>query len=121
MFTFSPKFFGVVQALNRAGLVQAYHDRSDGGLIITLCEMAFAAHCGLEISISVSLEDLNAFLFTEEPGAVIQVDENHFADVMVMLGLAGLENIVHDLGRPVPGAPAPNADDDPPRHDRNNL
>ena len=97
------EFFGVVQALNQAGLVQAYHDRSDGGLIITLCEMAFAAHCGLEISTSVSLEDLNAFLFTEEPGAVIQVDEDDIVLAMNMLDSAGLEHVVHDLGRPIPG------------------
>jgi phosphoribosylformylglycinamidine synthase len=96
-------FFGVIQALNEAGLVQSYHDRSDGGLIITLCEMAFAAHCGLELSLSVPLEELNAFLFTEEPGAVIQVNENDYAQAMVMLGSAGLEHVVHDLGRPIPG------------------
>jgi phosphoribosylformylglycinamidine synthase len=65
--------------------------------------MAFASHCGLEISPGVPLEDLNAFLFTEEPGAVIQVDENDYAKAMVMLRSAGLENIVHDLGRPVSG------------------
>ena len=52
--------------------------------------MAFASHCGLEISLSVSLENLNAFLFAEEPGAVIQVDENDYAQAMVMLGSAGL-------------------------------
>jgi phosphoribosylformylglycinamidine synthase len=96
-------FFGVVQALNEAGLVQSYHDRSDGGLIVTLCEMAFASHCGLEISPGVPLEDLNAFLFTEEPGAVIQVDENDYAQAMVILESAGLEHIVHNLGRPIPG------------------
>ena len=96
-------FFGVVQALNEAGLVQSYHDRSDGGLIVTLCEMAFASHCGLEISPGVPLEGLNAFLFTEEPGAVIQVDENDYAQAMLILESAGLEHIVHNLGRPVPG------------------
>jgi len=46
-------FFGVIQALNKAGRIRAYHDRSDGGLIITLCEMAFASHQGLEISLNV--------------------------------------------------------------------
>jgi phosphoribosylformylglycinamidine synthase len=96
-------FFALVQSLNKAGLVQAYHDRSDGGLIITLCEMAFAAHCGLEISPNVPLEDLNAFLFSEEPGAVIQVNENDFAQAMNMLRSAGLEDVVHDLGRPTAG------------------
>ncbi len=97
------EFFGAVQALNAAGLVQAYHDRSDGGLIVTLCEMAFASHCGLEISPDVAPEDLNAFLFNEEPGAVIQVDDKDFSRVMALLGSAGLEPIVHDLGQPVPG------------------
>ena len=96
-------FFGAIQALNKAGLVQAYHDRSDGGLIVTLCEMAFASHCGLEISTSVSHENLNAFLFTEELGAVIQVSEDDMTEAMALLGSAGLEHIVHDLGRPVSG------------------
>ncbi len=97
------EFFGAVQALNTAGLVQAYHDRSDGGLIVTLCEMAFASHCGLEISLELASEDLNAFLFNEEPGAVIQVDDKVIARVMAILGSAGLEPIVQDLGQPVPG------------------
>jgi phosphoribosylformylglycinamidine synthase len=96
-------FFSAIQALNKAGLVQAYHDRSDGGLIVTLCEMAFASHCGLEILTSVPNENLNAFLFTEELGAVIQVREEDMTEAMALLGSAGLEHIVHDLGRPVPG------------------
>ncbi|MEE8496325.1 MAG: phosphoribosylformylglycinamidine synthase [Xanthomonadales bacterium] len=96
-------FFAAIQALNEAGLIRAYHDRSDGGLITTLCEMAFASHCGLEISLAGPLEDLNAFLFSEEPGAVIQVDESDFAQSMVILGRLGLEHIVHDLGHPIPG------------------
>jgi phosphoribosylformylglycinamidine synthase len=96
-------FFGAIQALNEAGIIRAYHDRSDGGLITTLCEMAFASHSGLEISLSLSPENLNAFLFAEEPGAVIQVEESDFAQAMVMLSSAGLEYIVHDLGRPIAG------------------
>jgi phosphoribosylformylglycinamidine synthase len=96
-------FFGAIQALNKAGLIRAYHDRSDGGLITSLCEMAFASHCGLEISLKAPPEDLNAFLFTEEPGAVIEVDEKDFAQAMAVLASAGLEQIVHNLGRPIPG------------------
>jgi phosphoribosylformylglycinamidine synthase len=96
-------FFAAIQALNEAGLVRAYHDRSDGGLITTLCEMAFAAHCGLEIAPDVPPGDLNAFLFTEEPGAVIQVAERDLTQAMAVLGSAGLEQYVHDLGRPVSG------------------
>ena len=44
-------FFSVVQALNQAGKVLAYHDRSDGGLFATLCEMMFASHVGVTIDI----------------------------------------------------------------------
>nr|VFK13585.1 MAG: phosphoribosylformylglycinamidine synthase, single chain form [Candidatus Kentron sp. LPFa] len=65
-------FFQAIQVLNRAGRLLAYHDRSDGGLFATLCEMAFAGHTG----ISVRLDGLGAeplgILFSEEPGAVLQ-------------------------------------------------
>jgi len=44
--------FNAIQALNNAGLVVAYHDRADGGLLVTLIEMAFAGHCGLNIDVS---------------------------------------------------------------------
>ena len=97
------EFFGAIQALNKGGLVQAYHDRSDGGLIVTLVEMAFASHCGLDISTAVSRQNLNAFLFSEEPGAVIQVYEDDMTQAMDLLATAGLEHTVFDLGCPVPG------------------
>lgn len=42
-------FFKLVQQFRRDGLLLAYHDRSDGGLFATLCEMAFASKCGLSI------------------------------------------------------------------------
>ena len=45
------RFFGAVQALNRDGLLLAYHDRSDGGLFAAVCEMAFAAHCGVTLDL----------------------------------------------------------------------
>ncbi len=38
-----------INQLNKEGLISAYHDRSDGGVITTLLEMAFASHCGLDI------------------------------------------------------------------------
>ena len=41
----------MVQRWNAAGKVLAYHDRSDGGLLATLCEMAFAARAGLDIAL----------------------------------------------------------------------
>ena len=44
-------FFNAIQQLNRAGKLLAYHDRSDGGLFVTLAEMAFAGRVGLEIDL----------------------------------------------------------------------
>jgi phosphoribosylformylglycinamidine synthase len=61
------KFFVFVQE-HRAEL-RAYHDRSDGGLFVTLCEMAFAGNLGIESDVG----DL-AELFAEELGAVVQGD-----------------------------------------------
>jgi len=98
-------FFAAIQELMKTGQLLAYHDRSDGGLITTLCEMAFAGRCGLELSFSESLDDdsLRAFLFAEEPGAVIQVAEQDLHNVMACFARHGLEALVEDLGRPVSG------------------
>ena len=97
------EFFAVIQAGNEAGLIRAYHDRSDGGLLTTLCEMAFATHCGLELAPGVSAGELNAFLFSEEPGAVIQVYGDEMEELMALFDSAGLGDAIHDLGRPVSG------------------
>ena len=48
--------FNAVQQLVRDGLILAGHDRSDGGLVTTLLEMAFAGNCGIE-SISGEQKD----------------------------------------------------------------
>jgi phosphoribosylformylglycinamidine synthase len=96
-------FFESIQALNRRGLLRAYHDRSDGGVITTLCEMAFAGHCGLEISLPETPLDVNALLFCEEPGAVIQVAQADVAEVVARFDSAGLGGQLIDLGEPVAG------------------
>ncbi|RUR36937.1 phosphoribosylformylglycinamidine synthase [Vreelandella populi] len=87
-------FFEVIQGLNRDGKLLAYHDRSDGGLLVTLLEMAFAAHAGLEIKldwmIDEPVEALNA-LFSEELGAVIQVNRKHTEEVLSQFAVAGIE------------------------------
>ena len=54
-------------------MLLAYHDRSDGGLLVTLLEMAFAGHCGLDIALPAARGAALAQLFTEEPGVVLQV------------------------------------------------
>ncbi|MCC6332797.1 MAG: phosphoribosylformylglycinamidine synthase [Myxococcales bacterium] len=66
-------FFEVVQALNAEGKLLAYHDRSDGGLFVTLAELAFASGCGLDVELSALPGADAAVLFSEELGAVLQV------------------------------------------------
>ena len=71
-------YFDAIQQLHEAGIVLAYHDRSDGGLFTTLVEMMFAGRCGLEmmldgLCLSTSPQDIHETLFNEELGAVFQV------------------------------------------------
>lgn len=80
--------FNGVQLLNETGYILAYHDRSDGGVFITLCEMAFAGRCGLDIE--VEHDDLTAFLFNEEPGIALQVCTEHLRTVRETLLRCGL-------------------------------
>jgi len=78
-------FFNAIQKMHDKGLLDAYHDRSDGGLFITLVEMAFAAKCGLDIDISALGNTINATLFNEELGAVVQVADEHLEAVKLIL------------------------------------
>lgn len=68
-------FFTAIQSLLETDTLIAYHDRSDGGLFVTLCEMAFAGHCGLAIDLSALTGDPLALLFNEELGAVLQISK----------------------------------------------
>ncbi|MES2354317.1 MAG: phosphoribosylformylglycinamidine synthase [Pseudomonadota bacterium] len=114
-------FFAAIQQLNRAGKIIAYHDRSDGGLFATLCEMAFAGHCGLSANLDLLAIDqavldvdgnerlpelmgermtqrLVAALFNEELGAVVQIRAEDRTDVFETLNQAGLAGMVYFLG-----------------------
>lgn len=91
-------FFYAIQALNKKNLLLAYHDRSDGGLLTTLVEMAFAGHCGIDVSLDAMEGESNDILFNEELGAVIQVDSREIDKVMKVLVEAGLSACVHDIG-----------------------
>ncbi len=91
-------FFNVIQSLNEQGRLLAYHDRSDGGLFATLCEMAFAAHTGLEIKLDYLDENPFAALFSEELGAVIQVRNADVDVVLSALYEAGLGHYSHVIG-----------------------
>ncbi len=90
--------FDMVQDLNRDGLILAYHDRSDGGLFTTLCEMAFAGRCGLEIDLTGLAQDDLAVLFNEELGAVLQVRHADSDDVLNALEHAGLGDCCQLIG-----------------------
>ena len=79
------RFFAAQRELRDAGLALAYHDRSDGGLIVALLEMAFASRLGLQIEIPFSVEDTVAWLFNEEPGAVLQIPATDFGRVRTIL------------------------------------
>lgn len=99
-------FFAVIQGLNADGHLLAYHDRSDGGLLASVLEMAFAGHCGLSLrldDLASSREELNAALFSEELGAVIQVREAATPEVLAQFSAAGLGDCVAVIGQPVNG------------------
>jgi phosphoribosylformylglycinamidine synthase len=81
--------FGTVQDLNRDGLILAYHDRSDGGLFVTLCEMAFAGRCGLEIDLAGLAQDDLAVLFNEELGAVLVLMTDSFLEASQLFKVSG--------------------------------
>jgi len=115
--------FNTVQQLSERGLLLAVHDRSDGGLFTTLCEMAFAGHCGITVNLDMLTIDPHSAdwgdfkirpeqvavqrneltmkaLFSEEAGVVMQVRRSDRDAVMAALREAGLSRIAHAIGRP---------------------
>jgi phosphoribosylformylglycinamidine synthase len=78
-------FFTEIQRLNANDKILAYHDRSDGGLFTTLCEMAFAGRCGLQVNVNNSSGDVINSLFNEELGAVIQVRASESDAILAQL------------------------------------
>jgi phosphoribosylformylglycinamidine synthase len=88
-------FFETIQQLNRQGAILAYHDRSDGGLLVTLAEMMFASHVGLTVDIE---GEVLPALFNEELGAVIQVRTSDLDTVADAFRAAGLSAECRRLG-----------------------
>ena len=91
-------FFLTIQQLNREGLLLAYHDRSDGGLLACVAEMAFAGHCGVTLHLDELGDDAIAALFNEELGAVIQVRHQDTEEVLSALREAELGSCSHVIG-----------------------
>ncbi|HEY6895715.1 MAG TPA: phosphoribosylformylglycinamidine synthase, partial [Rhodocyclaceae bacterium] len=114
-------FYDAVQQLARGGKLLAYHDRSDGGLFATVCEMAFASRVGVSLNLDALCYDelmndvdgmerrpqviagrlqdkLIAALFNEELGAVLQIRRSERSEVMQALRDAGLGKCSHLIG-----------------------
>jgi phosphoribosylformylglycinamidine synthase len=93
-------FFKAIQSLSAAGLIHAYHDRSDGGLLATVAEMMFAGRLGASLQLPGSEQDVLAQLFSEELGAVIQVATDRLAEAYGILESCGAGWV--DLGKVEP-------------------
>ena len=88
------KFFNAITKLKSRMLIQAYHDRSDGGLFACVSEMAFAGNMGLDLSLeAANQEELLKLLFSEELGCVIQIQNGDLDDVLDILNEASLSNL----------------------------
>ncbi|NHB58228.1 phosphoribosylformylglycinamidine synthase [Acinetobacter sp. 194] len=86
-------FFALVQDWNNRGLIKAYHDIGDGGLIATVAEMMFASRLG------VALEDQSVeSLFAEEIGAVLQISKADWATLESEVATSSLKDAITVVG-----------------------
>ena len=93
--------FNATQAMMSDDLIMAYHDRADGGLLVTLLEMAFAGHCGLSVDVSALGSDSTAALCAEEVGVVMQINSANKAAVIALLDEYNLTSMAHWIGSPI--------------------
>lgn len=99
-------FFNAIQEMLQEELLLSYHDRSDGGLFVTLAEMAIAGRKGVSVLLDKLVEkrnknsifDVLSALFAEELGAVIEVDKGRLARVMSLLAKHAISDISHLIG-----------------------
>ena len=94
-------FFEATQKLITEKSLLAYHDRSDGGLFVTVAEMAFAGNCGVSVELDALGDDDLSALYNEELGAVIQVRADDVDRVVEAYAKAGLTDCVHVIGQPM--------------------
>jgi phosphoribosylformylglycinamidine synthase len=93
-------FFEAIQEAGRDDLLLAYHDRSDGGAIVTLIEMALAGHCGLDIELAGWADNMLRALFNEELGAIVLIRQRDRARFEVLIESHGLTKFCAPVGRP---------------------
>jgi phosphoribosylformylglycinamidine synthase len=105
-------FWNAIQELSREKKILAYHDRSDGGLLATIVEMAFAGHTGVDLQLAPGETDSNTFigdpsrsprsavsqLFAEELGAIIQVSTSELESVIATLRAHQLDGVTTRIG-----------------------
>ena len=91
-------YFKAMQQMIHQDKLLAYHDRSDGGLLVTLLEMAFAGRVGLDIDLKNATDALPV-LFAEELGAVIQVHNRDMDAVRIILTAHGLADVVWPIAK----------------------
>ena len=94
------QLFDAIQEMHSQNLLLAYHDRSDGGLFVTIAEMAFAGRCGIDIDVSALGEDSISALFNEEIGVVIQYNIEKKQTVNEILSSYNLSCCSHKIGSP---------------------
>lgn len=87
------RWFEIQQQALQAGDFLAYHDCSDGGLLVAACEMMFASHCGLVLDLEDTSYDA---LFNEAPGAIVQVRRDAASALTAAFEQAGL--LAHPIG-----------------------
>ena len=93
------KSFYAIQQMIDEKIILSGHDRSDGGLITTILEMAFSGNCGIDISVKLSLDDIIPYYFNEELGLVVEIDltcEKKFTEIIKKFNL---ENITCLIGK----------------------
>merc|ERR1719326_2861792 len=82
--------FRATQRLLDGGLLTAGHDRSDGGLIVTVLEMAFAGRSGISLKLDEAPHGVLAALFSEAPGLVYEVKRSNLAAVKQVFSAKGV-------------------------------
>ncbi len=95
-------FFAAIREMRGAGLLLAYHDRSDGGLAVTLLEMAFAGRAALAVDRGAVARPVAA-LYAEELGAVLQLREADLDRAEAVLARHGLASLSRRIGRAIAG------------------
>ncbi|MFK7793711.1 MAG: phosphoribosylformylglycinamidine synthase [Gammaproteobacteria bacterium] len=96
------RYFNYINKLRDEINVISYHDRSDGGLLATLCEMAFAGRCGMKVQVNTLGDSELSNLFNEELGAVFQVTAEDLGQATLLAEEYGLSDCFHILGEPRP-------------------